>query len=122
MYVEVNCEQPQHNSLGLLDTMCSLKEELQIIKEDNGKLLKASKEQEELNEILLKNMTEIKHNNNVGHIYNNAKKEVSNDESHKRQEHLVFSDKKTSMTEENNKDNYEDNTLQKKPHNNKKRK
>jgi hypothetical protein len=60
MYVELNNEQPQDNSIGLLETMCSIKEELQSIKEDNEKLLKASKEQEELNEILLKNMTDMK--------------------------------------------------------------
>jgi hypothetical protein len=37
--------------------MRSLKEDLESIKEDNERLLKASKEQEELNEIILKNMT-----------------------------------------------------------------
>jgi hypothetical protein len=66
MYVELNSEQPQDNSLGLLETMCNIKKELQSIKEDNEKLLKASKEHEELNEILLKNITEIKQNKNVG--------------------------------------------------------
>jgi hypothetical protein len=54
--------------------MHSIKEELQSIKEDNEKLLKASKEHEELNEILLKNMTEMKQNKNVGQTSNNAKK------------------------------------------------
>jgi hypothetical protein len=60
MYVEINSEQPQDNSLVLMETMHIIREELQSIKGDNEKLLKASKEQEELNEILLKNMTEMK--------------------------------------------------------------
>jgi hypothetical protein len=122
MYVELNNEQPQNNSLELLETMRSIKAELQSIKEDNEKLLKASREQEELNEILLKNMTEMKHNKNVGQTSSNAKKEVSNDESHKRREHPVFSDKITSMTEENSNNSSEDNTLQKRSPKNKKRK
>jgi hypothetical protein len=122
MYVELNSEQPQKNSLELLETMRSIKAKLQSIKEDNEKLLKASKEQEELNEILLKNMTEMKHNKNVGQTSSNTKKEVSNDESHKRREHSMFSDKVASMTEENSNNSSEDNTLQKKPPKNKKRK
>jgi hypothetical protein len=65
MYVELNSEKPQNNSLELLETMRSIKAELQSIKSNNEKLLKESREQEELNEILLKNMTEMKQNKNV---------------------------------------------------------
>jgi hypothetical protein len=83
MYVELNSDKPQDNSLGLLETTHSIKVELQSIKVDCEKLLKASKEQEELDEILIKNMMEIKQNRNVGQTSNNAKKELSNDESHK---------------------------------------
>jgi hypothetical protein len=43
-----------------------IKDKLWSIKVDNEKLLKESMEQEKLNEILLKNMTEIKHNKIVG--------------------------------------------------------
>jgi hypothetical protein len=57
MYVDLNSEKPRDNSLVLLETMRNIKEELQSIKEDNENLLKASKEQEKLNEILFKNMT-----------------------------------------------------------------
>jgi len=46
-------------------------------------MLKASIEQEELNEILLMNMTEIKQKKNVGKTSSNARKGISNDESHK---------------------------------------
>ena len=105
MYVELNRDQPQNNSLELLETMRSIKAELQSIKSNNEKLLKESREQEELNDILLKNMIEIKQNKNVGHTSSNAKKEVSNDESHKRREHPVFSDKIASMTKKNNNNN-----------------
>jgi hypothetical protein len=113
MYVELNSEQPQDNSLGLLETMRSIKAELQSIKEDNEKLLKASKEQEELNEILLKNMTEMKQNKNVGQTSNNAKKEFSNDESHKHKNHPTFSDKIELLTEGSSEDSSENSTLQK---------
>jgi hypothetical protein len=74
MYVELNSEKPWDNSIGSLETMRSIKEELQSIKLDNKKLLKTSRKQEELNEILLKNMKKIKHNKNVGQTSNNAKK------------------------------------------------
>ena len=60
MYVELNSEQPHDNSIGLLETMCSIETKLQSIKADNEKILKVSKEQEELNEILLKNMSDMK--------------------------------------------------------------
>jgi hypothetical protein len=46
MYAEINSEKPMDNSLEMLETMHSIKEELQSIKEDNEKLFKASKEQE----------------------------------------------------------------------------
>lgn len=41
----------------MIGTMHSIKEDLKSIKEDNEKLLKARAEQEELNEILLKSVT-----------------------------------------------------------------
>jgi len=44
MYVELNREKREDNSIGLLETMGSIKEELQSIKVDEKKLLKASKE------------------------------------------------------------------------------
>jgi hypothetical protein len=78
--------------------------------------LKASKDQEELNKILLKNMTKIKHNKNVGQASNNAKKGVSNEKSHKQKEHLVFSDNTELMTEESSEYSSENNTLQKRTH------
>jgi hypothetical protein len=74
MYVELNSDQPQDISIGLLETMRSLKADLESIKEDNERLLKASKEQEELNEILLKNMTEMKQQRQIGQTSSNAKK------------------------------------------------
>jgi hypothetical protein len=67
-------------------------------------------------------MNELKHNKNVGQTSTNSKKELSNDESHNRREHLVFSDKITSMTEENSKNSSKDNTLQKRSPKNKKKK
>jgi len=60
VYVELNNEQPQENSIGLLETMRSIKAKLQSGKVDNERLLKASKEHEDLNEIILKNMTNMK--------------------------------------------------------------
>jgi hypothetical protein len=60
MHVDFNNEQPQKNSLELLETMRGIETTLQSIKKDNEKLVKASKEKEELNEILLKNMTDNK--------------------------------------------------------------
>jgi hypothetical protein len=56
MNVDFNNEQPQKNSLELLATMRGI----ESIKKDNEKLVKAIKEKEELNEILLKNMTHNK--------------------------------------------------------------
>jgi hypothetical protein len=73
--------------------MLNIKVELHSIKEDNENLLKASKEEEDLNEILLRNMTEMKQNKNVGQTFSNAKKEFTNDKSHKCKEHLAFGDK-----------------------------
>jgi hypothetical protein len=60
MHVDLNSEQPQKNSLELLETMRGIETTLQSIKENNEKLLKASKEKEALNGILLKNMTNNK--------------------------------------------------------------
>ena len=42
----------------MLETMRSLKEVLKSLKVDNAKLLRAKSKQEELNELLLKNMTD----------------------------------------------------------------
>jgi hypothetical protein len=84
--------------------------------------VKPSREQEELNEILLKNMTKMKHNKNVGQTYSNTTKEVSNDESHKRREQSMFSNKITSMNEKNRNNSFKDNTLQKRSPKNRKRK
>ena len=78
MNVDFNNEQPQKNSLELLETMRGI----ESIKKDNEKLVKAIKEKEELNEILLKNMTHNKQNKNIGKTSNNVKKEVSIYESH----------------------------------------
>jgi hypothetical protein len=93
MYVELNSDQPQDISIGLLETMRSLKADVESIKTDNERLVKVSKEQEELNEILLKNMTEMKKQRHIGQTSSNAKKELSNEESHKRKEYQVNSDK-----------------------------
>jgi len=60
MYMEINNEKPQDKSIGLLETVHSTKAELQSIKEDNKKLLEVSKDQEDLNDIILKNMTDMK--------------------------------------------------------------
>jgi hypothetical protein len=60
MYVDLNSEQPQKNSSELLETMRGIETTLQSIKENNEKLLKASKGKEALNGILLKNMTNNK--------------------------------------------------------------
>ena len=78
MNVDFNNEQPQKNSLELLETMRGI----ESIKKDNEKLVKAIKEKEELNEILLKNMTHNKQNKNIGKTSNNVKKEVFIYESH----------------------------------------
>jgi hypothetical protein len=74
MCIELNSKQPQDKSLRLLETMRSIKEYLQSVQEDNEKLLKSSKEQEELNAILLKNVTEMKQNSNVGQTFDNSNK------------------------------------------------
>jgi hypothetical protein len=114
MYVELNSEQPQDKSLGLLETMRSIKaRNYRASKKIMKKLLKASKEQEELNEILLKNMTEMKQNKNVGQTSSNAKKEFSNDESHKHKDHPIISDKTKLLTEGSSEDNSKRSTLQK---------
>ena len=60
MHVDLNSEQPHKNSLELLETMRGIETTLQSIKVNNEKLLKASKEKEALNGILLKNMTNNK--------------------------------------------------------------
>ena len=60
MHVDLNSEQPHTNSLELFETMRGIETTLQSIKENNEKLLKASKEKEALNGILLKNMTNNK--------------------------------------------------------------
>ena len=60
MYVELNSDQPQDISIGPLETMHSLKADVESIKTYNERLVKVSKEDEEINEIILKNMTEMK--------------------------------------------------------------
>ena len=51
-------------SLKMVETMCNIKEDLEIIKANNKKLLKAKEEQEEINEILLNFLT----NNHISFI------------------------------------------------------
>ena len=114
MHVDLNSEQPQKNSLELLETMRGIETTLQSIKENNEKLLKASKEKVALNGILLKNMTNNKQNKNIGKTSNNAMKEVSIYESHNKREHLA--------TQQNSNNVSKENTLQNKTSRNKKRK
>jgi hypothetical protein len=113
MHVDLNSEQLQKNSLELLETMRGIQTTMQSIKENNEKLLKASKEKEALNGILLKNMTNNKYNKNIGKTSNNSMKEVSIYESHNKREH--------SVTQENNNNVSKENTLQKKTSRNKKK-
>jgi hypothetical protein len=58
-------------------------------------------------------MTEMKQNKNVGQTSNNAKKEFSNEESHKHKYHPILSDKTKLLTEGSSEDNSESSTLQK---------
>jgi hypothetical protein len=104
-------EQPKDNLIGLLETMRSIKVELYSIKEDNEKLLKASKEQEKLNDIMLKNVTDMKQLRQIGHTSSNAKKELSNEESHKCKDYKTNSDQTKLLNEESSEDNSSSNTL-----------
>jgi len=113
MYVELNSDQPQDISIGPLETMRSLKAVVESIKTYNERLVKVSKEDEEINEIILKNMTEMKKQWHIGQTSNNAKKEPYNEESHKRKEYQVNSDKIELLEELNSEDNLYNSTLQK---------
>lgn len=55
--------------------MCSLKEDIGIIKEDNEKWLKAKDDQEEINEILFKSLTKEKKNKAFGKYVINVDKD-----------------------------------------------
>ena len=92
MYVEMNSDQPQDIPIGPLETMRSLKADVESIKTYNERLVKVSKEDKEINEIILKNMTEMKKQWHIGQTSSNAKKEPYNEESHKRKEYQVNSD------------------------------
>ena len=59
-------------SLEIMETMCNIKEDIEIIKADNKKLLKNKEEQEEINEILLKFLTNMKQNKNMGQSISNG--------------------------------------------------
>lgn len=83
IWVGMSCNQPHDTSIRLLETMKSLKMDLEIIKEDNERLVKASREQEEINEILLKDMSEMKQQRQLGQTFSNVKNELSNEDSHK---------------------------------------
>ena len=67
----------------MMETMCNIKEYLEIIKVDNEKLLKAKEEQEEINEILLKFLTNRKQNKSMGQLTSNGEKRSPKEVSHK---------------------------------------
>ena len=67
----------------MLETMHSLKEDLESIIDDNEKLLKTKVDQEEINKILLKSITCKKQNRQVGHTSSHDGQGPIKEESHK---------------------------------------
>lgn len=74
----------------MLETIRSMKTYLKIFKDDNYKLLKEKVEQEEINEILLKSLTEKKQHRHVGQTSSNDKQGSLKEECNKRKEHEML--------------------------------
>ena len=70
----------------MLETIQSLKEDLESIKSNNEKLLKAKVDQEEINNILLKSFIEKKQNKQIGQTTSHNGQGSLKEEPHKRKE------------------------------------
>ena len=92
-----NSRKDHNTPLGLMDTMRSLKVELDSFKDNNKKMMKAQDEQHEINAILLQNLIEIKTYKQDGQTSNNARKGPPKENSHKKIEHSTCRENSESI-------------------------
>ena len=63
LYIELGVKCDADMQSNMLETMRSLKADLEILKADNLKLMNAKSDQEEINDLILKNLTDPPKNN-----------------------------------------------------------